>query len=157
MTVTSKKTPKDFQKQKAKAGKKTVRSNLTKINLKTKKIVLPSQSKITNANHNQSEREKLSSITKQLQHYSENHRIHALQEARTFIFSCQNPENYLALIYPEMLELLFKEEHECRDALIDVISSTMQLFKPESLVSVLTIIITMLCSGLSNIDKVCIF
>jgi hypothetical protein len=149
-----KKSTKDFQKKKVKAGKKAVRNNLTKINLKTKKIVLPSQAKITRDESNQSERENLQSIIKQIHHYSEHHRIHGLQEARSFLFNTANPDNYLAILYPEMLELLFKEDHESRDALIDCIASTIQRFKPDSFISILTVIITMICSGLSNIDKV---
>lgn len=149
-----KKSTKDFQKKKAKAGKKTVRTNLTKINLKTKKIVIPSQARITKDADNQSERETLQNIIKQIHHYSEHHRIHGLQEVKSFLFNTPNPDNYLALLYPEMLELLFKEDHESRDGLIDAISSTIQIFKADSFIPILTVVITMVCSGLSNIDKV---
>lgn len=142
----------DFTKKKVKVGRKVPRANESKIKVKAKKIHVPLQSTMV-AEGNKDDREILTKIIKQLHHYSEPHRVQALQESKTFLASCAAPDSHIAQLFPEMMALLFKEDHETRDALVESIAYSMQRLKAESFVPVMSLLVSYLCSGLTHVNK----
>lgn len=150
----AKKSHKDFEKKKVKVGKKLQRGNLTKVNLKTRKINLPSQSLILEDQDNSNEAEVFAHIIKELHHYNDSHRIQAMQDAKNFLSTSKNPKSYLTLLYPEMLELLFKDEELIRDSLLEALTSLIHKYGIEPIYSILDVVMSFINSGISNVDKV---
>ena len=77
---------KDFKKKKAKLGRKIARDNVTKIDVKTRRINMPLQASITLGNP-QTEREQLNKLFKLLNHYNTHNRIQALTDIRNILTS----------------------------------------------------------------------
>lgn len=154
---------KDFKKKKAKVGKKLAAANETKVRLQSKKIFLPDQLQAKKAlnhqgdsqgsNTDNSTREYVAHLTKQLKHHSANHRIQALHEVKSFCFSNDSADKHLALLYPDMIELLFKEDSETRDTMVETFKALVEKFQVSSFTSVLPLLITYISSALSNLDK----
>lgn len=146
---------KDFVKKKVKLGKKLAKKNETKIKLRTKKIHLPHQNSILQDESNTDDMETATKLLRQLQHYSEHHRVQALIGIKVFLTaSNRQSDRFITMVYPEMFELLFKDDHETRDSLVETISYTTHHLKAESFESVMSVLVTYLCSGLTHINKV---
>lgn len=146
---------KDFVKAKAKAGKKIIRSNETKINLKTKKIHLPTQLSSSLVETSSLDSNEMAiKLQKLLHHHNSNVKIQALRDIKVFLINNKEEENYLALLFPDILETLFTEDNDLREVLLDTVSAIFSSFNNLSFVSILPIIITFLCSGMNHVDKV---
>ncbi len=146
---------KDFVKKKVKLGRKVKSSTESKIKLRTKAIHVPHQSSILSEQSDHNELESANKLVKQLHHYSEHHRVQALIGIKSFLTTITvQPERYISFIFPDMIELIFKDDHETRDTLVSVISSTVQKLKAESFISIMHVLVSYLCSGLTNLNKV---
>lgn len=159
---------KDFKKKVAKVGRKVKKSNASDIHVQSKTIYLPTQ----NLENNKSEtvKDKLQRISKQLHHYSSPHRLAALNELSDLISLYTNTEisngkdndddnassftNSISLILPESFELFFDEEEKIRLATVELLAKAMAKFSTATLMSVVPVAVTYVCSGLTHISKV---
>lgn len=149
---------KDFVKKKVKLGKKVAKKNETKIKLKTKKIHVPHQNSILMEESDINESESANRLVRQLHHYSEHHRVQGLMGIKTFLTAVTTqPDRYITLLFPEMFELIFKDDHETRDCLVETVTYTVQKLNAELFMSIMSVLITYLCSGLTNLNKVSSF
>jgi hypothetical protein len=89
-----------------------------------------------------------------LQHHSTPSRTAALEDLKSLLASCHNAESYVSLVFPPALELLFDEERDVRNALHALLSSLLTRFSSSSFVAIVPIMITYICSGLTNLHKV---
>jgi hypothetical protein len=141
---------KDFKKKKGKVGKKVLRSTVTKIDVSSKRIHLPLQSLLTS--HNASdEKDLLDRITRQLQHYNGPLRTNALEDLKQLMINSTNAEKYIAMIVPQVIELLFDEDRDCRKACVTLMSALLSHHPSQSFTAVASIMITYICSGLTSI------
>lgn len=151
MTKTQKQV--DFPKKKSKIGKIIPRNNVTKITVKTKKLSIPVQTALTPRDA-LSYRELLDKLTKKLNHYNTSSKISALDECKSFLISCSNPDDHVALIVPTALEILNDDDRECRIALISFMSVAMKKCSQSSFMAIAPVIVNYICSGLTSINKV---
>ena len=145
--------PGDFKKKKAKVGRKIKPANITKIKVQTKRIQIPLQAHIT-GERLENERDLLEKALKLLQHHSTPSRTAALEDIKSLLASCHNAESYVSLVFPPALELLFDEERDVRNALHALLSSLLARFSSSTFVAIAPIMITYICSGLTNLHKV---
>lgn len=142
----------DFHKKKAKVGKKVQRSNVvTSISLKSKRIVMPTglapNSRPTNEN------EMIDKIIKQLQHYSGISRATAIEELKKLMETSSNNENITTMILPHALELIFDDDVNTRKSCVSLISEMLKKFNSTIFASIIPVLITYICSGLTSLNK----
>lgn len=65
-----------------------------------------------------------------------------------------NIESFVTLVLPEVVELLFNDEKETRSVVTDVVSLMFTKYPPDAFLSVVSVTITYICSGLTNLHKV---
>ena len=142
----------DFKKKTAKVGRKVKSSNVTKIEVTSKRIQIPLQSQIT-AIKPENEQENLGLLLKTLQHYSGPARTTALEDLKDLLATSPSTESYLSLIFPPALELLFDDERDTRKALISLLTALLTRFPSQSFLSIVPVTITYICSGLTSLNK----
>lgn len=147
---------KDFVKRKVKVGRKVQKANSTKIEVKAKKIILPSQSQpaITNSS---TEQAKFQKIVSQLRNSSEPTRIEGLGELEEFVRKGKEADKFISLAIPDIFELLLHNEPKIRTAATNVIDSLVRCKAGDSLLSSMQLVVSFLCSGLSSVNKVSSF
>jgi hypothetical protein len=142
----------DFKKKKAKVGRKVQSSNVTKIEVASKRILMPLQSQIT-ANKPENEQENLDILLKTLQHYNSVARTTALEDLKELLAISPSTESYISMIFPPALELLFDDERDTRKALLTLLKDLLQKYPSRSFLSIVPVTITYICSGLTSLDK----
>eukprot|EP01038_Epipyxis_sp_PR26KG_P008965 gene8965-12093_t len=165
---TKPKIQKDFQKKTVKVGRQVKRNNITQeIKINTKRIIIPLQNQITTSEHSKidTDNQHLMNILKQLKHYSMPNRLMAIKNLKDFLSqSHSNSSNHLNLtssthvsklpmIMPDVMELLHDDEKEIRGAVVELFNVIFKLYKSESILSVVQVIVTYMCSGLTSIHK----
>jgi hypothetical protein len=143
----------DFPKKKSKLGKIIPRNNVTKLTLKSKKLSIPTQTSLTSRDA-LSYRELLVKLTKKLNHYNTSSKIAALEECKSFLTTCANPDDHVAIIVPTALEILHDDEAKCRKALISFMTAAMKKCSLAAFTAVTAILVNYICSGLTSINKV---
>jgi hypothetical protein len=146
----------DFAKKKSKVGRKVKRENVTQIKINSKSIHIPLQNEIT-TDSAKDDKDILNQILHQLHHYSSTNKIMALHDLRMFMNSKVGAESYTSLVLPEAMELLFDDDREIRAALLQLLSIVIKLFQPQSLIAVLSVTMTYICSGITSLNKVNFF
>lgn len=142
---------KDFNKVKAKVGKKVKRSNVTAIKIESKRIVIPLQS--LNVEKSMDEKINLDKIIKQLSHYSVNNRAIALNDLKIIMENSIYAESYIAIIISKTMELMFDEDTNIRKSCTEVLTIIFTKFNSSCFEAVASMIISYICSGLTNISK----
>ena len=126
---------------------------MTEIKIQSKRIHIPLQNQITYRSP-EDEKGVLDKLLRQLQHYSGPSRTSALDELKHLVHSSPNVEAYISIILPPSMELLFDEERDTRRALIALLTALFSRFPSSSFVSIISIAITYVCSGLTSLGKV---
>ena len=129
------------------------RSNVTEIKVQSKRIHIPLQNQIT-LRSPEDEKGLLDKMLRQLRHYSGPSRTTALDELKHLVNSSPNAEAYISIIFPASMELLFDEERDTRNALVSLLSAMLLRFQSSSFVSITSIAVTYVCSGLTSLGKV---
>lgn len=142
----------DFTKKKVKVGRKVKRANLTEIKVKSRRIVVPLQNQ--GAEDGETGRETINRVIKQLHHYSEATRLNALHRVKDMLNTGSTIESFVTLVLPEVVELLFNEEKETRSVVTDVVSLMFTKYPADAFLSVISVTVTYICSGLTNLHKV---
>lgn len=151
--TTAKKQPfSDFKKKTAKVGRKVKSSNVTKIEVTSKRIQIPLQSQIT-VTKPENEQENLSLLLKTLQHYNGPARTTALEDLKELLAVSLASESYISIIFPPALELLFDDERDTRKALISLLTTLLDRYPSHSFLSIVPVTITYICSGLTSLNK----
>lgn len=155
---------KDFKKKKAKVGKKVEKSaNTTRVNVKSKQLVVPTSSLLLESNSNVTCKESMEKQLKLLRHFTPSQRSGALRSLAD-IFSLNGDSSskttklsLVAIMLPAALELLFDVDAECRECLLKLFSSVTAQYETVYLSSIGGILVSYCCSGLTNLHKVMIF
>jgi hypothetical protein len=142
----------DFKKKTAKVGRKVKSSNVTKIEVASKRIQIPLQSQIT-AQKPENEQENLGILLKTLQHYNGPARTSALEDLKELLAVSLSTESYISLIFPSALELLFDDERDTRKALLNLLTALLTAYPSRSFRSIVPVSITYICSGLTSLNK----
>lgn len=142
----------DFKKKTAKVGRKVQSSNVTNIKVASKRIQVPLQAQITDEKP-ENEKETLKTLLRSLQHHNEPARIAALEDLMVLLKSSKNTESYICLVFPPALELLFDDERNTRKTLLVLISTLLPRYPSSSFLSIVPVIITYVCSGLTSLNK----
>lgn len=142
----------DFSKKKTKVGRKVKRANVTEIKVKSRRIVVPLQNQGISED-GESNREAINRVIKQLHHYSESTRLNALNRVKDMLNTKISEESFVTLVLPEVIELLFNDEKETRSVVTEVISSMFAKFPSDAFLPVLSVTVTYICSGLTNLHK----
>ena len=134
-------------------GKKVKRENAVVISVKSKSILMPSQApgkseKVENP------RDAVDRIVKLIHHYSNHVRVCGLDELKTFFTTAQESHSFLAMAVPSVLELLFDEERDTRTSVVSFMTTVLQSFPSVYFQSFISIVVTYICSGLTNLSKV---
>lgn len=137
----------DFKKVKAKVGRKIAKTGTQNKSIKvsSKKLQIASQLKESDGS--------VQSLIQRLNHYSGVARLTALQEMRNMIVKLSSPSNYVSQIVPPSIESLFDEDLDNRKAVLDLYSVLVSLCDASSFLSVMPIVVTYLCSGLTNLSR----
>jgi len=142
---------KDFKKVKAKVGKKVKRGNVTAIKIESKRIIIPLQS--LNVEKSTDEKINLDKIIKQLGHYSINNRAAALNDLKIIMENSIHAASYIAMVIAKTMELMFDEDNNIRKLCTDVLTIIFTKFNSTRFEAVASIIISYICSGLTNISR----
>ncbi|KAJ1437177.1 hypothetical protein B484DRAFT_416676 [Ochromonadaceae sp. CCMP2298] len=142
----------DFSKTKSRVGRKVKRANVTEIKVKSKSINVPLQN-IISPETRESHKEQVVQIVRQLHHYSENIRLAALARAKDLLHAGISAELFVSQVMPEVVELLFNAEKETRTAVLQALELMFSTFKASDFQSVTSVIVTYICSGLTNLHK----
>jgi len=147
----------DFTKKKRKVGKIVKRSNVTKIVVKSKQIRIPAQSSVNDSVL--SEKAQLDKLLRNIQHYSANVKISALEEFKPYFQNLNKKSSsvsssYVALLMPSLLELLYDEDMDTRKALKSAIVNVLKSCASVTLLPIATLVVTYVCSGLTSLHKV---
>eukprot|EP01041_Mallomonas_annulata_P001486 gene1486-2857_t len=143
----------DFKKLKSKVGKKVIRANVTKISVHSKQLHVPIQKQASEDLNSQDEGAKLNEMLRGLQHHNESSRKGCIDELKRFLFTSSNTESYIAMVFPQAMELLFDEEKDSRQALVDLLSSILSTYNSDAFRSIISVSITYICSGLTSLNK----
>ena len=152
----------DFEKKKVKVGKKVKRANVTEIKVKSKKINVPLQN-LEHGNEDITTRDGLNHLIGQLHHYSEPVRVGALGRLKdTLLASCTSQlsgkrrldHSLTTLLLPEVIELVFNEEKGTRIAVREAASTFFAAYDESAFISIAPVLVTYICSGLTNLHKV---
>ena len=143
----------DFEKKKIKVGKTIKKANVTKITMQSKKINIPTQSHIT-TNTQESEKDTIDKLLRQFHHYNSSMKVNALEECKNFLANMKDISPYIAIIVPTAMELLYDEDQNCREALLSFMNFVLKSCKSISFQSIISVIITYTCSGLTSLGKV---
>lgn len=144
----------DFKKKIVKVGRKVKKNNVTTIKLQSKRIQIPLQSQISKKKV-EDEKDILDGILRQLSHHSGPTRQNAINDLKEFLADSPHAENYVAMVLPPALELLYDDERETRKALLGLFAGIVSRFPSSSFSSLKSLITTYLCSGLTSLLKVC--
>ena len=142
----------DFTKKKAKVGRKVKSSNTTTIKVQSKRIQVPLQSQTTDGKP-ENEKETLKTLLRSLQHHNGPMRTTALDELTELLRVSRHTESYICLVFPPALELLFDIERNTRKSLLILLSSLLTRYSSSSFLSIVPVVITYVCSGLTNLSK----
>lgn len=142
----------DFKKTKLKVGKTIKRSNVTKFSLTSKRINVPVQNTIT-AKDITTHKEVLDKISRKLNHFSSNVKIAAFDECSSFFRTAKDPGNHIPLILPSVLEILYDEDKESRNALLNFMNLLIKLCETSSFQAITPTLVTYICSGLTSLHK----
>ena len=146
----------DFAKKKVKVGRKVKRANITEIKVKSKFIHVPIQNQVS-FNDIEDTRVAVSLLIKQLHHYSESTRTSALHKLKD-ILNTNSVEllesSFISLVLPEVIELIFNAEKDVRTVVIEVLSIMLSKYNSDDFLSVISVLITYICSGLTHLHKV---
>lgn len=146
------KQPKDFTKKKAKVGKKVKRANVTKIDVKAKKIVLSTN---TADPATSSAQAKFQKMLLQLRNSSENTRIEGLKAMEEYVRRGEDGmEKFMSLAIADIFEQLLNVEPKPRRAACDLLEALTRSRAGQSLASMMQLIVPFLCSGMSSVHKV---
>lgn len=144
----------DFAKKKVKVGRKVMRANVTEIRVKSKRINMPVQDQGIPEGSDGSHAA-ITLALKQLHHHSEATRQAALHKLKDMMSLSRNESSsFVTLVLPETVELLFDEEKDVRVAVNEVLSAMFAKYASEDFSSVISIVVTYICSGLTNLHKV---
>lgn len=144
----------DFAKKKVKVGRKVMRANVTEIRVKSKRINMPLQDQGIPEGSDGSHAA-IALALKQLHHHSEATRQTALHKLKDMMSLSRNESSsFVTLVLPETVELLFDEEKDVRVAVNEVLSAMLAKYASEDFSSVISIVVTYICSGLTNLHKV---
>lgn len=146
---------KDFKTKKTKVGRKIAPTNATKVNVKAKKIWLPGQ-RVGSVDGIPDKKEFSAGLNRNLKNPSAANRIVALASIRSQLAEQPNSTTLemIAALLPAMMELLFDEDAEVREALVGCFYTVLQSFGAEILTASLQMFVSFLCSALSNLNKV---
>lgn len=142
----------DFKRKKAKVGKKVERSNVTKISVKSKKIVLLDQSK--DSVRLADDEANMEALLRLTTHYDPRNRVSGLIELKQ-AFAKQANSKFVAVTLPAVMELLYDASGDVRSAFLDLIETLCETHSDLSFLSVVSIIVTYLCSGMTSLNPVC--
>lgn len=146
---------KDFVKKKVKLGRKVKRANVTEIKVKSSRIILPNQSQMSSSLSESTSKEAIQRALKQLHHYSESSAMSALNKVKEVISSGDNVETLLAMVVPEIMELIFKEDApDARKLANEILIQSLTKFKAECFAPIFSVMVTYMCSGLTHIHRV---
>lgn len=144
----------DFKKIQTKVGKKISRGPTTIINVKAKRIILPTQLNVS-IEPIVEENAKISQLMRQFHHHSLSHRISALEDMNQLLSTSNTPEMHVALVLPSVLELLFDEDKELRQNLLKLVKNLLERCpQKETYETIAPVITTYACSGLTSLIKV---
>ena len=90
---------------------------------------------------------------RQLSHYTASNRANALKSIGTFFSECQGPERFIAIVIPNVMELVLDEELKVREALITLLKSIWVQFPSSTFSAVQKITITYINSGLTSLVR----
>ena len=146
----------DFAKKKVKVGRKVLRANLTEIRVKSKLINMPTQSTGVSDDGSDNSQAAMTLALKQLHHHSETIRLTALQKLKDMLTSnaSQIESSFVTLVLPEVIELLFDQEKDVRVAVNEVVLMMLTKYASDDFLSVISIMVTYICSGLTHLHKV---
>jgi hypothetical protein len=144
---------KDFKKKKAKVGKTLKKENVTKIDIKSKKIFLSSQSSIMQGTLTPNQY-----LDKQLQllhHQTASSRKAALDTIGEITLN-HTPivEARFSIILPMILELLLDEESSVRTATLQLVTNFCGRILHDSFAVCSSIIVVYIHAGLTNLIRV---
>jgi hypothetical protein len=142
----------DFKKKKGKVGRKVDKSNVTTIKVQSKHINIPIQAQMV-AKKVGSEQELAEKLVKQLSHHNLTAQLATIEELRQFMESSANAANFVPMIFPVALELLFDDEKATRKAFVGLSSMLFNKFPSQIFASMTPVIVSYLCGGLTNLLK----
>lgn len=141
----------DFKRKKAKVGRTVERSNVTKISVKSKKIVLLDQSK--EALRVAEDDVNMDALLRLTTHYDPRNRISGLIELKQ-AFGRQSNSKFVAVTLPAVMELLYDANTDVRTAFLELLQTLFESFSEASFLSVVSVIVTYLCSGMTSLNPV---
>lgn len=142
----------DFTKKKVKVGKTTSKGANNRIQLSSKRVIMPHQGVLTQES-TPDEDANISSIVKHFHHHSIPARSQALMDLRKILYSSEQVDKHAAMVFPHVFELVYAEDVETRESLIEFINAIFPISKSQSLVSIISIIVTYICGGLTSLHK----
>lgn len=145
----SKSTP-DFQKKTKKVGKTSKPLNATKIDVKAKTIIIPSQSL---HKHFADEKKNIEQQVKLLKHHSTSARTGALSQLKGYLADSMIPSQFVPTIIPPIMETILDEEKSVRDGLLNLLGP-LCLNHPNALRTCASIVLAFVRSGLSSLNRV---
>jgi hypothetical protein len=144
----------DFKKKSATVGRKVKRSNVTEIKVQSRRINMPQQLSTSSLAKEDGEIEDIKIVIRQLHHHNDHTRIGALEKMKRQLSDVDLARRQITLVLPEALELLFHEDRDTREALINLSSFLSETVSSEYFESIIAVMVTYLCSGLTNVHKV---
>ncbi|RYG59537.1 hypothetical protein EON64_20125, partial [archaeon] len=142
---------KDFKKKKAKIGRKVKSASSTKINVKSKQIVLPSQH--MGSDHNKGFQ--MQHVISQLKHSNEKNKLDGLTELENDLQRYQGDVlKHLGTVVPYVFEMLLSDEGKARGGAVGFLSRLLsRVRESESLLGLLQLMVSFVCSALSSLNK----
>jgi hypothetical protein len=141
----------DFKRKKAKVGRTVERSNVTKISVKSKKIVLLDQSKeslrVAEDDIN------IDALLRLTTHYDPRNRISGLVELKQ-AFGRSSNAKFVAVTLPAVMELLYDGSNDVRTTFLDLLQALFDIYSEASFLPVISVIVTYLCSGMTSLNPV---
>jgi hypothetical protein len=147
------KVQKDFKRKKVKIGKKVAKANATKVNVQSKRIIVPNQHH-SNLTQNSTEQDTFQRIHSKLRHTSEPTRVNGLTELEEFVRKSQNISKYFSLAVADVFELLLNNEPKFRDGVLNVMKAVVSSKTGECLVGNMQLVVSFLCGAMSSVNKV---
>ena len=88
-----------------------------------------------------------------MSHYAFSNRANALKSIGTFFSECHEPAQYIAIVIPNIMELILDEELRVREALTALLKDIWAQFPSNSFSAVQKITITYINSGLTSLVR----
>lgn len=143
----------DFVKKTIKVGKKIKRNEVTKLDIKSKRIVVPLQSNVTSVQDTENERAMITMLSRQLHHYNGSSKRAAIDNLKNILLRSNHTESYIALIVPTMLELIFDIEKDTRKDVIQLITALFRRYSSNSFAAITSVLLTYIRSGLTSMSR----